>query len=232
MRVAVLLLPLGALLARLHGGDPLATTPSDADQTPAVRYAEMVRSACEAELGRRGVAFTSVSTTDARGVLAPVRLAGTLHGVAFHSPVPERQRARSPLEIMDCRLALALDDLAATLERHDIVEVVHFSAYRPAPARRVSPGALGRRHEGGLALDAAKFVKKDGTVLDVQKDFHGRIGARTCPAPGSPTELHALACEIADQHLFNVELTPDFNWRHRNHFHLEVTPRVKWFLVH
>ena len=36
----------------------------------------------------------------------------------------------------------------------------------------------------------------------------------------------------ADAHIFNVELTPDYNWPHRNHFHLEVTPKVKWFLVH
>ena len=231
MRSAVLLL-VGVLAARVHGGDPYAATPADADATPAVRYAEMDRASCEAELARRGVAFTSLSVDDARGVLAPVRLGGPLHGVTFHSHVPERMRARSPLEIMDCRLALALDDLAAVLERHDVVEVVHYSAYRPAPARRVPPGALGRRHEGGLALDAAKFVKKDGSVLDVDKDFHGAIGARTCPAPSSPTELRALACQIADLHLFNVELTPDYNRKHHNHFHLEVTPHVRWFLVH
>ena len=37
---------------------------------------------------------------------------------------------------------------------------------------------------------------------------------------------------MAFSSLFNVALTPDYNWAHRNHFHLEVTPRVKWFLVH
>jgi len=26
-------------------------------------------------------------------------------------------------------------------------------------------------------------------------------------------------------------LTPDFNRAHRNHFHLEVTAGVKWFMV-
>ena len=30
----------------------------------------------------------------------------------------------------------------------------------------------------------------------------------------------------------SVELTPDYNWQHRNHFHLEVTANVRWFLVH
>ncbi len=27
-------------------------------------------------------------------------------------------------------------------------------------------------------------------------------------------------------------LTPDYNYPHRNHFHLEVTAGVKWFVVH
>ena len=29
-----------------------------------------------------------------------------------------------------------------------------------------------------------------------------------------------------------VELTPDFNRAHRNHFHLEVTAGVRWFMAH
>ena len=32
--------------------------------------------------------------------------------------------------------------------------------------------------------------------------------------------------------LFNVVLTPNYNKPHANHFHLEVTRGVKWFLVH
>ncbi|MFO0006556.1 MAG: hypothetical protein ACK559_36105 [bacterium] len=27
-------------------------------------------------------------------------------------------------------------------------------------------------------------------------------------------------------------LTPNYNWPHRNHFHLEVTSGVKWYIVH
>jgi len=194
-----------------------------------VRYAQMDRSVCEAELAHRNVAFAPV--TDARGVLAPVRLTGPLRGVTYHSALPAAQRGTASIEIMDCRLVLALDDLAALLARHGVLDVVHVSAYRPAPKRRVPPGALGHRHEAALALDLAKLVRRDGTVLDVEKDFHGAVGARTCPPPPSASDLRQLACEIADAHLFNVELTPNYNWRHRNHFHLEVTPRVKWFIV-
>ena len=38
-------------------------------------------------------------------------------------------------------------------------------------------------------------------------------------------------CDAADARLFNVVLTPDFNWPHRNHFHLEVTAGARWFVV-
>jgi hypothetical protein len=158
-----------------------------------------------------------------------VRLRGDLHGVSYHSGVPVARRASSPWEIVDCRLVLALDDFAAQLSAHGIVEVVHYSMYRPPPATWPS-GRLASRHPGGLAIDAASFVKKDGETLDVERDFHGRIGASTCgrgasqplPATSAAVELHRIVCDAVDAGLFHVALTPDFNWAHRNHFHLEV----------
>jgi hypothetical protein len=73
----------------------------------------------------------------------------------------------------------------------------------------------------------------------VEKDFHGRIGAKTCGAgaakpsslPTSAATLRHLVCDAADAQLFNVMLTPDFNWQHRNHFHLEVTAGAKWMYL-
>ncbi|HEX8790272.1 MAG TPA: extensin family protein [Polyangiaceae bacterium] len=207
-----------------------------AGTAPAVQYGEMDRATCEAELGRRGVPFAPVD--EARGVLAPVRLTGPLHGVTFRTGLPASQRASSPWEIVDCRLALALDDFAVQLEAHDIVTVIHLSIYRP-PSSRWPDDKLASRHPGGLAMDAATFVKKDGTELEVQRDFHGRIGAKTCgagagPHPATPqaNELRSIVCDAADARLFNVLLTPDYNWPHRNHFHLEVTAGAKWFVVH
>src|SRR6476469_3118389 len=93
--------------------EPDVEAPEDASATPAVKYASLDQTACEAELGRRGVPFTPVA--DARGVLAPVRLTGPLHGVTYRSTLPEKQRASSPWEILDCRLVLALDDFAEVL---------------------------------------------------------------------------------------------------------------------
>jgi hypothetical protein len=212
-------------------------TPADPEATPAFRYANLDRDACEAELARRAIPFVRVD--EARGVLAPVRLTGPVAGIAYHTGLPPDQRLTSPNEVFDCRLILALSDFSAILAAHDVVEVIHMSGWRPPPSKSWPAGKLGTRHDGALALDAGTFVHKDGTKLDVLKDFHGRIGARTCgpgtgPWPATPQakELRSIACEAAEAHLFQVELTPDYNWPHRNHFHLEVTPGVKWFLVH
>jgi hypothetical protein len=209
----------------------------DATRTRAYSYAQLDRETCERELTRRSIPW--VPAGESRGVLAPVRLAGPVGGVSYHSGLSPKQRATSVNEVFDCRLILSLDDFSAILRRHGIVEVIHMSGWRPPPAKRWPQGKLGTRHDGALALDAGWFVRSDGSRLDVEKDFHGRIGAKTCgpgtgPNPATPEaiELRDIACEAAEAHLFQVELTPDYNWPHRNHFHLEVTPKVKWFLVH
>jgi hypothetical protein len=228
----------GANHARAGFGAPSSWAESahaQADGGPAQSYAALDRAACEAKLAQRGIPFVRVD--EARGVLAPVRLVGPLHGVSFHSGVPSAQRAASPLEIVDCRLALALDDFAAQLSAHDVVDVLHFSIYRP-PSRRWPADRIASRHPGALAIDAASFTKSDGSTLDVERDFHGHIGNSTCgpgaspiPATDEAIELRRIICDAADARLFNVALTPDYNWAHRNHFHLEVAAGAKWFMV-
>jgi hypothetical protein len=210
--------------------------PKDVEGMPAVRYGQLSRHDCEAELETRGIKYTRESTTP--GVVAPVRLAGPLHGVVFDTDLSESARKTSPYEIADCRLVLALDDFAAILAAHDVVAVRHYSMYRPPP-KDWPDGKPGTRHNGALALDAARFTTKDGTQLVVDKDFNGRIDAKTCgddaaPDPATPAalELRKILCETVDRHLFNVVLTPNYNKEHHNHFHLEVTAGVKWFLVH
>jgi len=210
-------------------------TPDDASDAPAVRYAALTPEACKAELAERHIEYRDET---AKGVLVPVRLTGALHGVTFRTDLSETQRATTPWEIADCRLVLALDDFAAMLEKHDIVEVRHYSIYRVAP-KGWPDDKIGAQHNGGLALDAGRFIKKDGTSLEVLKMFHGKIGDKTCgdgagphPATQEAKELRSILCDAVDARLFNVVLTPDFNRPHRNHFHLEVMAGVKWFLVH
>ncbi len=207
---------------------------ASADEPPRYRYAAMTQDECEAELTARGIAFEREA---AKGVLAPVRLKSPLHGVVFRSnDKSEERRATSIWEIVDCRFVLTLDDFAAILVAHDIVEVRHYSMYRRAPDRWPDD-KIGTRHHGGLALDAAKFIKADGTKLDVLDDFHGRRRRKVCgeKAPKGKTagarELREIVCDAMDRGLFSVILTPNFNRAHRNHFHLELTPGVKWMLL-
>jgi hypothetical protein len=194
----------------------------------ATHYAALGRETCVYELKKWGIAFTRVE--EARGVVAPLRLDGPLSGVKFRSNLPASKARTSPYDVYDCRLVLALDDFAKLLAKHDIVEVMHLSVWRPVSSKTTLKGP-GRRHTGALAIDAAIFKTSDGKSLSVEKDFHGRIGAKPCPAPENATELRKIACEASQARLFNVLLTPDYNWAHRNHFHLEVTANVKWTLV-
>jgi hypothetical protein len=209
--------------------------PDNPETTPAVKYGALSPADCETELGNRHIGYTKET---ARGVLDPVRLTGSLHGVEFRTDASDAKRADSPYEIADCREVLAMDDFAAILEKHDIVQVRHYSIYRPPP-KSWPDDRIGSQHNGALALDAGRFTKKDGSVLDVLKDFHGKIGDPTCgdnagphPATDNAKELRDILCTTVEAHLFNVVLTPDFNRPHRNHFHLEVMANVKWFLVH
>jgi len=203
------------------------------EDPPAIRYAALTQDDCEAELEARNIEFERET---ARGVVAPVRLKGTLHGVEFRTNLNDEQRATTPWEIADCRLVLALDDFAVILEQHKIVQVRHYSMYR-MPPKSWADDKIGSRHNGALALDAARFIRSDGSKLDVLDDFKGKRGAKTCGPKArkvkdsAALELREIVCAAVDKQLFNVVLTPDFNRAHRNHFHLEVTAGVKWFMV-
>ena len=109
----------------------------------------------------------------------------------------------------------------------------------------MAPGAISRsprRHPGALAVDVMRLGKTvDGkrVWLDVQRDFNGEIGAETCgprakpPAPATEgaLELRAIFCQAAAQRLFTSMSSPNYNQPHFNHFHLEITPDVKWQLA-
>lgn len=210
------------------------TSTFDGTTTAAYRYGRMTADECEAELVSREIPY---AVEPSRGVLRGVRLTGPLHGVTFRTRQSAEARATSRWEIADCRLVLALDDMATVLEAHDIVEVHHYSMYRPPPTSWADD-RLGTRHAGALALDAGRFVDRAGVIYDVDDDFSGRIGARTCgpkAKPRKPTAkaiaLRAMLCETVAKRVFNVVLTPNHNRPHKNHFHLEVTPGVSWFIV-
>lgn len=198
------------------------------ERSPVLGYASLDRDACEAELGKRSIAFTRAE--DTAGVRAPIRLGGSLHGVSVHSMLPPAMRPKARAELIDCRLALALDDFAATLVPRGIVEVSHFSAYRSKSEGGCTVKYPGEQHCAALAVDVASFTKKDGTKLVVERDFHGKIGTLTCVNGEPPkNELWEIACNAAGKQ-FQVVLTPNWNAEHKNHFHLELTVH-EWVLA-
>lgn len=222
----------------------ISTTPADLPDlpglpdlplAPATRYARLAPEACDAELVARAIPHERLGPT--RGVAAPARLTGPISGVTFRTLLPEKIRARSPYEIFDCRLLLALDDFAKQLAAAHVVEVFHYSAYRPPPAGWAE-GPFGLRHDGGLAIDVAYFRNADGSALNVERDFAPRAAERPCapgPIPKNATSeslaLRRLVCDAADKQLFHLALTPDYDRTHRDHLHLEVTPGASSFVV-
>jgi hypothetical protein len=239
------LAPVGALVALLG----VATTPVRADNkylevpspaeaisSPAYRYANMTDDQALAEATRRGIQFTR-AVPPARGVRVPIRLTAPLHGVTIHSTLPAEQRADTPFEIMDVRLALSLDDFCRILETHDIVEVIHFTIYRPPQTLPADPAAPQTRHPAGLAIDVGAMKKRDGQWIAVGPHWPAAIGAKTCGPHGRRLflprgrELMSIVCEAADARIFHYMLTPHFDGAHSDHLHLEIKPLVRWFLV-
>jgi len=195
-----------------------------------MRFANLTASACAAELRRRGLPVAP-DRGPAEGIAVPVRLTGELRGVRFLSP-----GQKSVYGKLDCRLALALDELAGVLEGHQIVTVRVDNLYRPharLPGRRTSS-----QHRYGLAIDLVSMERADGTELSVERDFHAIAGgspcgpdARIADATEQAVTLRDLVCEIARSGIFHHVLTPNFNEAHHDHLHLDIKRGEKRWLV-
>lgn len=214
-----------------------ATFPPNVESTRGYTYAQMTRDMCLRELETRHLAATPSTQTYA-GLDAPVRLTGKLNDVEFRTLFVGEDGGPSVYSLIDCRLVLALDDVSKTLHELGITEVQFSSAYRPPP-KGTPEGSQGRRHSGGLAIDVHRFKSETLGWLSVEKDFHGRLGAKVCgpkaapPAPATPNALHLrkIVCSVAEAHLFQSILTPNYDRPHRNHIHFEVTQTVRWYIV-
>lgn len=213
-----------------------ASFPTDVTSTTAYRIAQLDRKACLAELARRQIPYKLAE--EAPGVRTPIRLKGPLGRIRFSTGFSESERERLPYEILDCRLVVALDEWTAVLEAHGISEVIFSSGFRPSH-KAVADGVDGKRHSGALALDVHALRLRSGEELVVERDFHGHIDAPVCgpdaPSPAPNTlearELRSIICSSAEMRVFQSILTPNFDVHHANHFHLEVTPNVRWFIL-
>ena len=235
LTLAALVVAALSLALVAQAGNPFCYVPAAPETTRAYQYAAMSDALCFAELHERKVPFerAEVSRRIAKHVQAPIRLTGPVHGVRYLQTYREGMDPKAPSTIMDCRLALAIDDLSRILSRENVVEVQYMSLYRTG---HYKPGV---RHPAGRAIDVATAKKKDGTVFSVHKHFFGRTGAQTCgKGAAKPRRNHPgaffwrrVSCELDNQRVFNLVLTPNYNWGHRDHLHLEVRSGISWYLT-
>jgi len=202
-------------------------------ESPAYRYANASNDEVRQWLIEREIPFSEISSP-VRGVRMPGRLTGSLRGVWVHGTDPTHAELL-PYEIIDGRLALAVDDFCAILAEAQIVELLHYTIFRPSQSTTESDSGL-TRHAGALAIDVGAVRRNDGTWFRVKRDWSPAQGAKTC-GPGARTPelaagrlLQTWVCEARDRGIFHYALTPHFNPAHADHLHFEIKPTVKWFL--
>ena len=135
----------------------------------------------------------------------PITLLGPVGGIRF-DPFAT---------VCDCRLVLALHEIAPMLARLGVTEVRHVGAY----AYRRVKGRLSL-HAHGVAIDVKALVV-DGEPRVVKHDY--QRGLDDGCTPEAPV-LNRVACELEALELFDEILTPDDDLNHRNHFHLAIEP--------
>jgi len=162
--------------------------PAEAMRSPAYRYANMTNEEAFAELDRRHILYTKQGPT--LGVRAPIRLTGRLHGVHVHSSLPPEQRPSTPFEILDARLALALDDFCAILARHDVDELVHYTMYRPNVQPPGYIAQLASPAESSKGDAETTPAKRSGTATSQATDGKAPASTRSAKKkPGAKTSL-------------------------------------------
>lgn len=227
---AVIVLTLVAWPAPLRAGNPLVVFPARPERLRALRYHAEDSEQCLAELALRGVPFAQGPRVPT--IVTPVRLTGPLREVVFEMHHPTVAHPKDG-PVMDCRLLLALDDLAMVVADRGVARVRFNSIHRGRWVQR-----RGWRHAAGVAIDVVELVRRDGEVLNVLRDFDGHgIGSKTC-GPGAPEParskaraLRELVCAIDESGSFNLILSPHYDRRHRDHLHLEVRRGIDWFLT-
>jgi hypothetical protein len=180
---------------------------------------------CLGILRGRGVAFTEGPAL--RGVRTPV----TLDGNRFTPRLAAR--AGRPAQ-MDCQLAVALVEARPIFRELGITDLDYSGAYDYRNRRGSSRLSA---HAAGLAIDvhvfhagttnyvvARSFEKRPAAWRALEQ---GKGGLQSCvanPRTARGRTLRSLACRLRMDNAFRIIITPDDNWDHRDHFHLEAAP--------
>jgi hypothetical protein len=168
---------------------------------------------CLAELDRRGVVYDRVTK---QGVAIPVEVRGPLGGVTWRSLYGR------PL-LLDCSLAVSLDDAGPYLVALGITEAGFSSSYS---RRNIRGTRRPSKHSYALAIDVRQFAGPELGTLEVALDYEQGLGdAVHCagqPLTTGGAVLRTLTCQLAHSGLFRTVLTPDYDDAHHDHFHLQA----------
>ncbi len=170
-----------------------------------------------------------VKASGAPKIEQPIILTGPIGGIDFDTGRPYAKRSIATGDAIDCRLAIALVDLAKVAKKHSLSAVLVKSFHRPMQ-QILDPGAP-LRHRIGFAIDIAGFKTKKGAEWNVERDFHGKVGQATCGAlaakPNPDTkvarELWAVFCQVIATDAFDSGINPNYNPSHYDHMHFDLT---------
>jgi hypothetical protein len=169
---------------------------------------------CKSELDARHVAWKKASRP---GIAVPVQLTGTVGGIELTSD-------DQPL-VIDCSLAISLDEAGRYLHGLGITKATFSSAYS---RRNVRGTTHPSKHSYGLAIDVHTFGGPDLGDLRVDRDYEQGLGDEVdCvgePLTQGGAVLKILQCQLVRSGLFHLVLSPDYDDAHHDHFHLEVKP--------
>lgn len=169
---------------------------------------------CFAELDARGVAYRRASRP---GLALGVEVLGPLGGVAVTS---EEQ----PL-VIDCSLAVSLDEAGGYLRGLGLTAAVFSSAYARRNVRGTNRPS---KHSFGLALDVHAVRSAALGLVRIDRDYEQGLGDEVdCvgrPLTRGGAVLKVLQCQLVRSGLFHLVLSPDYDDAHHDHFHLEALP--------
>ncbi len=126
---------------------------------------------------------------------------------------PSETQMQCPLSVAAFLWQREVDTLARKYFNQPLAKIHHYGSYSCRRQRGNSSGQWSE-HAFANAWDVAGFELKDGTHINILKDWDGERkkakflrGARNA------------ACDI-----FRVTLSPDYNEAHKDHFHLDMGP--------
>lgn len=228
---------------------------------PAKRYANLSAKACTAELKSRNLPATP-ARGKTPGLAQPLRVTGPLSGVHVELPSSLHGLLDCRLILLLDDLAKALRQRgvtaiivnntyrpASTLPsktaepppsngRKGTQSTTGAKTSKAAKAKAAKAPARLSQHALGLAIDITAFELEGGTVLNVERDWHGALGSVPCgPAstvfndnPAGVT-LRNLTCGIASSGYCNHLITPCRDPAHANHLHCDIEAGASEMMV-